>query len=146
MEFKFDWLPAGKKLTRLYDEMGKRNIKVGFEDTGYEDGTTVAQVAVWNEYGTSNSPARPFMRGTIENQTSKIERSCESHLRDAIESGSDAKQCCNAIGSDVKGFMQMEIRNGEYAENAPSTIAKKGSSNPLIDTGRMRQSVVYKVE
>ena len=31
-------------------------------------------------------------------------------------------------------------------ENAPSTIAKKGSSNPLIDTGEMRSKVSHEVK
>ena len=44
-------------------------------------------------------------------------------------------------GNVAKGFNGTEVAS----RNAPSTIAKKGSSNPLIDSGAMRQSVTYSV-
>ena len=42
-----------------------------------------------------------------------------------------------------KGLIQRKIVDGTFEPNAPSTIRKKGSSRPLIDTGRMRQSVNF---
>lgn len=41
------------------------------------------------------------------------------------------------------GLVQEKIESGSYEPNAPSTIRKKKSDKPLIDTGRMRQSVKY---
>ena len=37
------------------------------------------------------------------------------------------------------------IKSGSLAPNAPSTIARKGSSTPLIDTGAMLGSINYAV-
>ena len=34
---------------------------------------------------------------------------------------------------------------GEWAQNSPFTIASKGSANPLIDKGRLRNAVDYEV-
>jgi len=40
---------------------GSLKVRVGiFESAKYEDGTPVAAVAFWNEYGTANIPPRPF--------------------------------------------------------------------------------------
>lgn len=35
---------------------------------------------------------------------------------------------------------------GSWAPNAPSTIARKGSDAPLIDTGQLRRAIASKVE
>ena len=60
---------GGKKLRRLLREAGKggvSGVKVGFFSTArYEDGTPVAAVAAWNEFGTKNIPERPFFRRAI---------------------------------------------------------------------------------
>ena len=42
--------------------------------------------------------------------------------------------------------MKATIGRGHFVPNAPNTIKQKGSSQPLIDTGRMRNSVSHKVE
>ena len=41
----------------------------------------------------------------------------------------------------AQGDVQLNIARGNWAPNAKSTIKQKGSSKPLIDTGKMRQSV-----
>jgi hypothetical protein len=50
------------------------------------------------------------------------------------------------IGMVAVGDVQRRIVQRIPPPNAPSTIAKKGSDVPLIDTGRLRQSVDYTVE
>ena len=53
-----------KRLTQTSTKLP--HVNVGFFDTDqYPDGTYVAQVAYWNEFGTKGMPARPFMRQTI---------------------------------------------------------------------------------
>ena len=60
---------GGKKLQRLLREAGKggvSGVKVGFFSTAkYEDGTPVAAVAAWNEFGTKTIPERPFFRRAL---------------------------------------------------------------------------------
>ena len=46
----------------------------------------------------------------------------------------------------MKGIVQKTIKEGSFVPNAPSTIRKKGSDKPLIDTGRLRQSVNYHIK
>ena len=47
------------------------------------------------------------------------------------------------IGVYLKGVVQKEIVDGDYAPNAESTIKRKKSDRPLIDSGYMRQSVSF---
>ena len=43
-----------------------KGVKVGFFSTArYEDGTPVAAVAAWNEFGTETIPERPFFRNAL---------------------------------------------------------------------------------
>ena len=42
--------------------------------------------------------------------------------------------------------MQQEIVDGGFVANKPSTIKKKKSEQPLIDTGHMRQSVDFVIK
>lgn len=52
----------------------------------------------------------------------------------------------SSLGLMAKGLVQDEIVNGDFAPNAESTIQKKGSEQPLIDTGTMRQSVNFVIK
>ena len=46
-------------LARRLKTLAATKVKVGFfEEDSYDDGTPVAQVAAWNEYGTSFHPER----------------------------------------------------------------------------------------
>lgn len=142
----------GARLRRLIEEVAEFKVDVGFNESSGsyagEDGEpiTVADVAAWNEFGTERAPARPFMRQTATNNKDKITKHANNALKKAIKSGGGAAEVLNSIGAFTKGRMQKEIRDGEFEPNAPSTIAKKGSSKPLIDTGRMRQSIVYVIK
>ena len=67
-------------------------------------------------------------------------------VNDALAAGSSVEAALNRIGVVAKGIIQEEIRDGSFAPNAPSTIRQKGSAQPLIDTGQMRQSVNYAIK
>ena len=50
------------------------------------------------------------------------------------------------LGVFCKGLVQQEIVDGGFVANKPSTIKKKKSEQPLIDTGHMRQSVDFVIK
>ena len=126
--------------------MTDMEIQVGFQgDQKYEDGTSIAQVAAVNEFGASDIPERPFMRQSFENHEGELQAACDAAQR-LVSSGGSAEQALQQIGVVAKGLVQDEIVNGGFAPNAESTIKKKGSDQPLIDTGYMRQSVNYVVK
>ena len=52
----------------------------------------------------------------------------------------------SVLGMALVGDVQQRIRNRIPPPNAPYTIARKGSDVPLIDTGRLRQSIDFVVE
>lgn len=139
--------PEGKKYFKELEQLAKMEVQVGFQaDSGnYENGATLAEVAAYNELGTSSTPARPFMRKSFENHEKELQNACDQVNKTLVKGGT-TQQALDELGAFVKGLVQEEIVNGDFAPNAESTIAKKGSERPLIDTGFMRQSVNYQVK
>jgi hypothetical protein len=136
---------AGKDYFDKLSRMQSIQVRVGFSsDKVYPDGNQVAQVAADNEFGDSNRPPRPFMRQSFENHKDRLENAC-MHLQGVVTDGGDLNAALDETGEFLVGLVQEEIVEGGFAPNAPYTIARKGSSQPLIDTGHMRQSVGYQI-
>ena len=90
-------------------------------------------------------PARPFLRQSVDDNVSKINSFLQSKKKDLVR-GVSAEQVLKEIGIFQKDLIQEKITEGNFTPNAESTVKKKGSSKPLIDTGRMRQSVNYEIK
>lgn len=123
---------------------GVKRIEVGFfESARYPDGTPVAAVAAWNEFGAANIPERPFFRSALALAEDPIEQIIRDHIDPRTLQVDEA--LANQIGAYMQGEVQKSIVDLTSPANAPSTIARKGSSNPLVDTGTMRTAVTFKV-
>ena len=147
MGFGFsDLTPEGRRYFEALKKLSELEVQVGLQgDQTAEDGTSLAEIAAYNELGTSTIPARPFMKQSFENHEDELRAACE-RVNAALASGKSVEQALDALGVAIKGLVQTEIVDGGFTENAPSTIKKKGSDKPLIDTGTMRQSVNYVVK
>lgn len=144
-----DLTPEGKKYMRQLKELADLEVCVGFQsgDGAYEDGATIVEVAAYNELGSSDGespPPRPFMQQSFENHEDELQKACDD-VNNTLAKGGTAQQALNRLGVFAKGLVQEEIVSGGFAPNAESTIKKKGSAQPLIDTGLMRESVNYVV-
>ena len=53
----------------------------------------------------------------------------------------DAKIAAALTSTYVENLIKAKIASGDFTPNAPSTIKKKGRNQPLVDTGRMLNSV-----
>ena len=131
----------------MLKELDKLNVRIGFQagEAKYDDGTDVAEIALYNELGTSSIPSRPFLRDSVDNHESEINAFFKTSKKSML-AGKDAEAILKEVGIFMKDLVQGEITDGSFAPNAPSTIARKGSSKPLIDTGKMRQSVNYVIK
>ena len=140
--------PQGKEFFKQIEELRKLQVRVGFQhgEVASSDGADIADVAAWNELGTAHSPPRPFLRQSVENNESVIAAMCKQQLVAIIKGQATAQDALQALGVMQKALIQKTIKSGEFEPNAPSTIAKKKSNVPLIDTGRMRQSVNFVIK
>ena len=120
----------------------KKTLKVGvFEDAKYDDGTPVAMVAFWNEFGTLKIPMRPFMRNALAKNKVKW----VGFIKNQLMTGLSAETAFNRTGEIVRGDIVKSLTNLSPPPNSPYTIKRKGSSKPLIDTGLLRSSITYEV-
>jgi len=139
--------PEGERFFAEIKKLSELKVLVGFEagDATDDRGVDVAQIALFNELGTSTSPSRPFLRMSVDENEDKIRAMCGKNLK-TLTSGGTAESILKQTGTFGVSLVQEKIGSGGFAANAPSTIRKKGSDHPLIDTGRMRQSVKYVIK
>lgn len=142
-----DLTPEGKRYFKELEKLSKIEVQVGFQrgEASYEDGTDLVDIAAYNEYGSSDTPARPFMKQSFENHGDELQKACD-RVNQTLSAGGTAETALKQLGVYAKGLVQQEIVDGGFAPNSPSTIKKKGSAHPLIDSGTMRQSVNYVIK
>jgi hypothetical protein len=122
-------------------EVGIIGAKAG-EEKGA--GITVSDVAMWAEYGLGQ-PQRSWLRGWIEENQSELGALMRRESVAIAKGQSTKPRSLARIGLWIQGGIQQRIANGIAPENAPSTIDRKGSSTPLIDTGQLRSSISSRV-
>lgn len=133
-----------RKLVVPKDAQG---VKVGWpEGSGeYPDGTKVVDVAVYNEFGTETIEERSSLRAGIADNLAAIKHSNRASLRSITRGESTVKRELELLGTTVADMVRAKIVEVDSPPNADSTVERKGSSNPLIDTGHMRQAVRHEV-
>ena len=121
-----------------------KEIQVGFFATSkYPDGTPVAAVAAFNEFGTKRAPERPFFRNAIAGAEEELNPVMVKNINPRTMALD--RKTAGKLGQVMQGRIQRSITTLRDPANAPSTIAQKGSSNPLLDTGTLRKSTTYRI-
>lgn len=144
-------IKGGDKLEAHLRELARKVkkkavLKVGFpENATYPDGISLPLVAAVHNFGAPSRgiPPRPFLSNTVAKG--------KDHWGDDIAkvlkaTGYDAEKALQLFGEQVKGEIQQSILETNSPPLKPATIARKGSSKPLIDTGFMIKNVTSKVE
>lgn len=141
--------PQGKQFYAEVRKLQQMIVHVGYQrgdETSEDETADLCDIAAWNELGTSEIPSRPFMRDSVDNHAEKINAFLQQQLRLLAQGKTTAEQIYKSIGVFQKGLVQKEIVDGDFEPNAPSTIKRKKSDKPLIDTGKMRQSVNFVIK
>lgn len=131
-----------KQLIEQIKATSEKAVYVGFpaefnENVEGSDNFNLASLAAVLEFGNERIPSRPFLRQTLAENQEKY----TTLFVKLFESGVSIDQIYEQIALIAQGDVQQNIVNGKWAANAPSTIKRKKSSKPLIDTGKLRQSV-----
>jgi len=129
-----------------------KNVKPGAVEVGIlagtgvhpnaEGGQTVAEVAVWNEFGTKRgTPPRPFLRATMRTQRRDYSRLMARLLKSMINRKLTTKQAQGLLGLRAQSDVRETLVQWPWKPNTTRTIARKKSATPLVDTGFLRQSI-----
>lgn len=120
-----------------------QHVQVGVLDgSKYPDGTGVASVAFWNEYGTKVAPPRPFFRDTIKQNKSEWVKLATASL----SAGHPVSQMLGLVGSKMQTDIQMSIMTWTAPPNSAYTIAMKGFDAPLRNTMLMHDSIKFELQ
>lgn len=96
-----------------------------------------------------HSPPRPVIEPAIAANKDKIARQYAKVLK-ATAKGDDAAVNSALMRTGLAGqnAARAWFRNpaNGWPPNSPKTIAKKGSSRPLIDTGTLRKAITYVIK
>lgn len=141
-----------KELVARVFGMGRPKITVGVhaqegsEAHEGEDGTTLADVATWNEFGAGTVPERSFLRAWFDENQERIKEVIKRLLADVIAGKITEDVALERLGLWMQADIQKRIANSIPPPNAASTVAAKGSSTPLINKGQLRSGITFKVE
>lgn len=143
-------LPA---LLKRLDKLDGMEVEVGFfEEDRYgpeNHNLPVATVAAFNEFGTRHNPQRPFMSDTFSENMNQLymARGMKSVFLDLLKGGTATTRLLNTLGRLTGELMEVSIQ--QYAAlggNSVETIKRKGGRDtPLIDTGKMIESVRFQI-
>jgi len=118
------------------------SVRVGvLENATYPDGTPVAMVAFWNEYGTRTSPVRAFFRTTV----SENKKNWVLSVQNLMKMHNDPKRVMGLIGVHMQEQIVQSINTWSDPPNSAHTIAKKGFDKPLVETGVLMRSIKSEV-
>lgn len=135
-----------------YVDVGIREQDGGDKEAGND--LTLAQIAAVHEFGSSIRhgrsggesvlvPERSFLRGwEHENRPEAVRRIGKAVERVLLRDESPDR-ALGQVGLWAVRGVRRRIRSGIEPELAPSTIRRKGSTTPLIDTGRLINTIDF---
>lgn len=156
-----------KEVIKQLDNVNKKILKVGiFPESGdlemiarvHEFGCTIRVTPKMRAYLHSRGlhlrattdtiiiPERSFIRGGFKVNKNKFVKHYKRMLVKSLEERVNVEVITNRLGNELVGDIQGYAIDLKNPENHPFTIAQKGSSNPLVDTGRMVGAITHKVE
>jgi hypothetical protein len=144
---------GGKRLALALGSIEQKITKGGVLRVGFLEGAMypdakgkgaplpVAQVAFWNEFGTSRVPPRSFFRGAIRDKS----KNWGAQLGAAVKHYNfDGAKALAVLGEIVKDDIVSSI-TAWPADNAESTVKAKGFNKGLIDKGIMQRAVDFEL-
>lgn len=152
----------GSKTNRLEPGKGeshssfKKRVRLQKESikSGDASSMTNAEIGLIHEKGSVSRhiPRRSFLEVPLRTQikTNEIKAIAESILNSLANSISvdtmiNVYKRLGALGERVVLQAFNSKGYGQWPDNSPATIRRKGSSNPLIDTAQLRRSITSRV-
>ena len=110
-----------------------------------EGGISMVQLGTIHEFGAprANIPQRSYLRSTADEKKRKYVKFMEGSVRRLIRSPErfNAKATLFQLGETVRSDVIKKIKSNIPPPLKPATIARKGESIALIDTGLLLSSI-----
>lgn len=144
---------AWKKIMRAVVESGDWRAKVGVlassgagEPHAGGDATN-AEIAIFQELGTRDIPARSFIGDTFRiNKADELRTMITALSRRVVVGALDIKKAVSVLGAWGANAVKNAITQHDIPPPlAPATVEAKGSSKPLVDTGQLLGSISWQI-
>ena len=137
-----------KKLVANIGQLDGFTLEVGVDPRArYPDGTPVALVGLFLEFGTSKMRALPFMRTTLFANAASIKRQWGEQVGLVIANRQKPLDAMRFMGRTIARMTEETILNSTAwaRQLETATIAAKGHGIPLQDTMKLSQSIQWLV-
>jgi hypothetical protein len=107
----------------------------------------IATIGAYNEFGTATAPARSFLVSTANMYRRVYTTGLTSAVTVAIRTGK-AATATKGVATVAQLYHRDIVRRinaGIRPANAPSTLARKQGTTPLIDTGAMKNAIAWRM-
>ena len=138
-----------KRLVNLFKKSFQITIGIHEAEGSASHGSmTVAEIGAIHEYGSKDKkiPQRSFVRETHDMKLKENLTLLKRVEGEVIDGKKTQEQAIALLGEVAAKQMVSRINEGIPPPNMPSTIRKKKSSKPLIDTGQMKGAITFKVK
>lgn len=136
---------ADKKKPKRPKTKGKKGKKSKSKPPATGPATSLAVVAAAHEFGLG-VPLRSWLRTPLDEMTPELRKMIARVARQVVAGELSAETALERVGMWTQGQLQKRMSAGLPVKRlSPVTIARKGSSKPLIDTGQLRSSITYQV-
>ena len=145
---------ALKELKKRLERISKKRVVAGFpkgklnnphyEPEDGKPGPSIIDVAIWNNFGIG-VPRRDFMTPAANEWQKYVEQMVEASKDEIVNGNIDIDNFLNLMGQAGAEFISEAIVKLRRPPNAQSTIERKKSSNPLVDSGDLSKAPVYEI-
>lgn len=141
-----------KPIRKAWEDRFKTRVGIlGGKASESHKGTelTNADIGAIHEFGSlsDNIPPRSFLRLPLEAKIGEWINKNRSRYMELMEQG-NVRKFYVGMGFAAKRIINKAFVTsgfGQWAQNKPETVKRKGSSKPLIDTGQLRASITSRV-
>ena len=118
-------------------------VAVGILEGSQSEGTSIAEYASYNEFGTDDIPSRPANAMAFDENKGAIDADFQRQTRDMVGGKRTANEALTVIGQKHADRIKRTITGRNILPRlADSTVkAKKGSTKTLVDTGAYANAV-----
>lgn len=90
-------------------------------------------------------PERSFIRAGWDAHEKDVLDKSDEMIPELISQGISVDAYLNALGDEAASYIKDFARDLRNPANHPFTVDRKGSSNPLVDTGGMIGAITYEI-
>lgn len=132
-----------KGMATSNEELGNISVEIGLPDDRIHNpsGKTLAELGTIHEFGLHGMPERSFLRGAVMFYRSDIKDQFIRIGKEAVN-GTDPMKLMDQLAIWGEGKVKEYIADGQSHFLPLASPRKDGSSNPLNDTGELRNGVI----